>query len=292
MFRRKAAISTPDPGRLAGQMKWHIARYPRPVGTLIKLGSVLTDPYDPETSINRNSAPIPIDPTDLSDQSDAIQTAIIATTSERRSASTGADAPTWAPLIDMGVLAEVERTKDYQVIVNTEAVTAQVFLPAEQWLSNLLKDPQIVRHIQEHFFPTLYVIIGVATASRVSISEKGSRGYNTTLSSSASITPAGVGANVGVSDGACSSTSAKYSTPPDRRVDFAYRVRKFEYSKVRRKLKAQYKDITEGALMDFESFAPNYSIDQTEDEGEEYIPVYKYLDEKDFDGEEPSDGLK
>jgi len=61
-----------DPGQLAGKMKWLVARYPKPVGELICLGSILTDPEDPESSLNRkNRAEIPAE--DILDDSAAIR---------------------------------------------------------------------------------------------------------------------------------------------------------------------------------------------------------------------------
>ncbi|KAF3218963.1 hypothetical protein TWF679_000374 [Orbilia oligospora] len=290
MFKKKAAISIPEPGHLAGQMKWHITRYPRPAGTLIKLGNVLTDPYDPETYINRRSKVIPIDQADLLDQSDIFRTAITATTIKQRSASAGVEAPVWAPLVDLGLMAEVGKTKEYHVSVNTEAVTAEVFLPPDQWLSELLEDPQVVQHIREQFFPTLYVIIGVATASKVRILESSSSNHNTAIGGSATLTPAGIGANVGVSDEEGGNTTVEYSIPnsSNQRVDFAYRVRKFRYSKLRRKLDYGYKDVTDGALMDWGHLSYNIPDDMgsLEDEKTEYIPKYLSLDTMDFDGED------
>jgi len=275
------------PGHLAGEMKWLVARYPQPAGTLIKLGSVLVDPYEPETSLTRKTDPIAIDQDDILDQSHVLQAAIKEHFSKTRSGAANVDLPVW-PLFNAGISAEGGTTESNQIMVEAKEIRAKIFLldpkdsSASRYFSALLAKPEVIKQIRKHLFPPLYIIIGVATARRVGIAETRSTGHNLGLGVSGSLPVAGLEESVAASDEGARCSSVEYSIEGD--LDFAYRIREFQYSRVRQKVKEEYKDVTTATLMGIDSESEEEG--EEEDSEENDIPVFRYLDENDVEIEE------
>merc|ERR1712000_238902 len=169
------AAMSQSSGRLAGRMKWLVARYPKESGKLITLGSILTDPEEPETRLNRDEV-VPINPDDIMDESLAVSRKVAAELSEESNVLLKAVPP---EIFGPGVSVDGKLTAGVTTIVEAMNVQAQVFLPRrpEEYMNASLDHVEVQNWVRKHFFVKcpLYLIVGVATANKLSIKESQSR---------------------------------------------------------------------------------------------------------------------
>lgn len=225
-------------------MKWLVARYPQPPGTLIKLGAVLTDPENPESSLNRKTGIVPIDDADKLDQSVAVQRQLHAELSSTDSALLKVVPPT-SPLYNAGISVGARSSKEVQTNVEAMNVKAVVFLPDKAYMDKVLLKPEITSYVKEGMWAKrLYVIVGVATAGELSISEEQAGQKNISAGANASAGGATLAAEASTATESSASSSVQVKEP----CDFAYRIKEFVYSKFLRPELKDKGDYTEGPL--------------------------------------------
>ncbi|KAJ4176734.1 hypothetical protein NW767_014624 [Fusarium falciforme] len=231
--------------QLAGSMKWLVARYPQPPGRLIVLGSILTDPENPESSLNRKTGIIPIDKADKLDQTAAVRQQIHSELSNNGAAFLQVVPPD-SPLFTGGVKVEKRSNEEAQVTVDAISVKAESFIPDKDYMDVALAEPEIVEYVKDRLWATsLYMIVGVATAGQLTVTEEGSRESLAAASTKASIPNTGLGLGAELSHGGTTKGGSTLKT--EMACDFAYRVREFEYSKFSRKFKDKG-DRVEGSM--------------------------------------------
>lgn len=235
------------PGHLAGKQKWLVTRYPKPQGELIFLGSILTDPAEPETSLNRKSGAVDIPQEDKFDDSAAVRQEIHSELSTNVSALLKVVPPN-SPLFGAGLKAEGRSSHEIKTTVEAMGVSAEIFIPNKSYMDEALGRSEITTYIKDGgWSKSLYMIVGVATASALTVNEEQSQGTNLALSAGASITGTGTETAGEVSRGPMAKGGSKLKT--EQKIDFAYRVREFDYLKFRPSGKVKDKgDRNEGAM--------------------------------------------
>jgi hypothetical protein len=266
-------------------MKWLVARYPKPPGTMIKLGSILKDAAEPESSLNLESTTGIKTPTNVRDESVAIRATITSELSTSLSALLAVDAPT-NPLVEAAVKLQGDKSKSAETVVEAMNVKANIFLPTKEYMKDALADPEVIAYVKEGslaFSKPVYLIIGVAKAEKLNLKEK----LEKQASASAK---AGVGAAGGAGKAEAElSGEQKEKLAVEREIevecDFAYRAREIVYSKmtIKKEKWSKGKDVTEGTMF---RTGGEQSGDQKKEIVEEEVPVF---DEFMEDDEVPKD---
>ena len=255
-------------GRLAGRMKWLVARYPKESGKLITLGSILTDPEEPETRLNRDEV-VPINPDDIMDESLAVSRKVAAELSEESNVLLKAVPP---EIFGPGVSVDGKLTAGVTTTVEAMNVQAQVFLPRrpEEYMNASLDHVEVQNWVRKHFFVKcpLYLIVGVATANKLSIKESQSR--DMAISGKARI---GTNLAGGAGHKAASTTNSELDIRG--KCDFAYRVREFKYWKFK-KGATDKGDRSSGALFGIR----DDDSDDSDDE-DAFVPRFRSFSDED-----------
>ncbi|KAI9652611.1 MAG: hypothetical protein M1821_008358 [Bathelium mastoideum] len=240
-------MSKQTPGHLAGEMKWLVARYPAPPGKLIFLGSILTNPEEPETSLNRKAGVVNIPEDDKIDESAAVRQKIHSELSANASALLKVVPPV-SPLYSAGIKAEGRSSNEVETTVEAMNVSAKIFIPDKPYMDEALERAEITAYVEEGAWSkSLYMIVGVATAGGLAVTEEQSRKMKAAPSANASVAGTGTELAGGSSGETTSKDGSKLET--ENATDFAYRVREFDYLKFR--LSGKFKDKgdwTEGVL--------------------------------------------
>ncbi len=256
------------PGQLVGNMVWLVARYPRKPGELMKMGSILTDPANLETSLNLESIE---DPPKLMDASLGIRSSIETSLSRANSAlnKAAANVPVFSS-IAAGAAVEGHWRLDVTTTLRAMDVQASSFIPDDKYMAQALQAPRVAAYVKATLYSKrLYIVVGVATARRLYMKET-----VTQPQMAGAPGPAGVPA---VADGAVgaghnSTANVRSELEVGEECDFAYRVRQFEYSKIRG-LRSQG-DYTKAAM--FRADGADDDDDDDDDEPE-YVPRFVSL---------------
>jgi len=264
-------------GRLVGDMKWLLARYPKAPGKLIKLGSILTKAEEPESSINRNTEIPTIPDRDKYDESIAVRQHISTTFTSNLSALLKADAPA-NPLASAGAKIQASSNKDVKTTVDAMNVCAEVFIPTEGYMDEALATPEVIKAVAKDlkFTKSLYIIVGVATAGSLKEKEEISEESKASMSMNVSLAGSGGGGAAELEGGKKANRDMERDI--DQECDFAYRVREFEYSRMRRKNNkwVDKGDRTKGTMFGADR-DDGYEVQKPED----YIPKFDSLAEDD-----------
>jgi hypothetical protein len=265
------------PGQLAGKMKWHVARYPRPVGELIFLGSILKDPEDPESSLNRKTRPATIPKEDRIDDTASVRQHITTELSNGSGALLKIVAPI-SPLLGAGLKAEGSSNDAVSTFVDAINVKAEICLPEKSFVDEALAKPEVVKYAKTGAWAkSLYMIVGVATAGSLAISEEQSHEVSAGINANAAMAGTGTEFEGDLSGKSNATGTSKLET--GNATDFAYRVREFNYSKFRVSGKWKDKgDYIEGAM-----FGKDES-NHTESGVEDFVPVFEDWDDDDYMG--------
>jgi hypothetical protein len=221
----------PEAAGLAGEMKWLVARYPKPPGTMIKLGSILKDPKEPESSLNLESAAGIKAVPNIRDESVAIKANITSELSTNLSALLELVPPA-NPIADAAAKLKADKSKSSETVVEALNVRAEIFLPTDEYMKDALTDSKVIAYVKEGvaFSKSVYIIVGVATAEKLNLKETLEKEASASGSISASIASGAAKTNAELTGG------EKGKIAIDRKIevdcDFAYRVREFIYSKI------------------------------------------------------------
>jgi hypothetical protein len=216
-------MSDLTPGRLAGKKKWLVTRYPKPPGTLLILGSILTDPEDPETSLNRKTGVVKVSEMDKIDDSAAVRQQIHSELSSNVGALLRVVPPS-SLLFSAGLKAEGQSSNEVKTSVEAMNVGAEIFLPDKAYMDEALGRPEIATFLKScAWSESLYMIVGVATAEKLELVEEQSQESTMAASANATLGEIGTGFAAELSHGtmAGSSSIGKIKNA----TDFAYRVR-------------------------------------------------------------------
>ncbi|KAI6091063.1 hypothetical protein F4821DRAFT_211005 [Hypoxylon rubiginosum] len=260
-------------GRLAGPTKWLVTRYPQSPGSLIVLGRILTDPENPESALNRHSGTVPVPESDRVDYSPAVRYSIRSELANNSSALLKAVSPQ-SPLFGAGLAVEGGTSDTVSTTVEALNVRAEVFIPTEEYMNEALKNPDVVKFAKEGLFGRpLYIIVGVASATQLDLSEEKSRA--TKLSASANLSVAGSAGEIAAGASVAPEASSGIEAEITQECDFAYRVREFVYSKFSRKWRDRG-DITKRSMFGKDN------VDGSEWEQDEVVePKFDYCEDED-----------
>lgn len=271
-------------GRLAGKMKWLVARYPKPPGTMIKLGSILKDPMEPESSLNLETEEgikaIP----NARDESVAVRATITSELSSNLNALLEVKIP-GNPIVDAATKLQADKSKSAETVVDAMNVRAEIFLPSEEYMDEALTNPKVIAYVKEGVFSfskPVYIIVGVATAEKLNLKETLEKKASGSASMGASTTGDAVKAQGDLSGAQRAKMEIERQIDVD--CDFAYRVREFIYSKVPL-VKGKWtkgEDVSEGAM--FRDGGENHD---KKDVVEEEVPKFDEV----MDEDETSEGM-
>ncbi|KAI3323847.1 hypothetical protein HD806DRAFT_495749 [Xylariaceae sp. AK1471] len=235
------------PGEPAGSMKWHRLRYPERPGTFVELGAVLTDPYEVEDSLTQEEGVVPVPEGYIKDVSEAAVMAI----STHLSTETESHLKGLFPLhllANVGGSVGGGSERAIERIVRACNVQATVFRPSEAYMDDVMKKQVVTGHLQKSWLGggKLYIIVGVAKAQNLTVDDSTNRGRQAGVTAIASVPLAGVEIDTGLTHKRNSGAAIGYTI--DHEVTFAYRVKEFKYSKIRKRLKDQG-HVTDGAML-------------------------------------------
>lgn len=244
-----------------------VPRYAENHGTLIRLGSILSDPENLESSLNLDAIP----PIPESTRRDATTHVRQYVRSEMRNSNSAlVKAMPSMLLLSAGLRGEAGRVDKAETTVQAVDVRAEVFMPDKAFMQAALQHSAVIEHARANLFGTsLYVIVGVATAGELFIRE--GRGRRAGVSAGL-VAPAPVGIEherVGELESEVAVKNA---------CDFAYRLREFVYTRIR------------GGLRDKGDYGENSMFGHTSAVGKpaaaaqkpvEDLPKFLYLEKED-----------
>lgn len=269
-------------GRIQGDKLWHVYRYPQKPKTLMVLGSILTRPDRLESSLNYSQLmERPFPEARTIDQTQAARSFVRSEFSKNTGGRLKALLP-YSPVASAGGSLTAEVSSSMESTIETSRVRAVAMMPdvAGEFVDEALGLPRVVEHVRKGFFAEpLYMIVGVATCRNLYLGSTSSKGRSGSLDLDASLSVAGVEAGVGASR--ARNASAELAVEIDEECDFAYRVREFQYSRRRKRIKKSA-DVTEGAMFGNDADAGSSGVAQSIEEAEEE-PVFEYFESEDED---------
>lgn len=254
-----------------GNMKWLVTRYPKPPGTLIALGAILSDPEEPESRLNRYDA---VAPKNIDNESLAVQRTIQAEASNSDSVLL----KVVQPLLGAGLNLDGKLGNERKAFVDALDVKAVIFAPDQAYMEASVQVPGVQEHVKKSFYSQkLYMIVGVATAKKLSANEETSQEHSAAVSISAA-PPGGLGIEATAEARHSSSKKVVSSWKIDGECDFAYRVREFTCWRFTKKVN-KGQDRNKGALFHTRNEEDeDEDDDDDEEEGETVIQFNDFLD--------------
>ncbi|GAW11382.1 hypothetical protein ANO14919_007260 [Xylariales sp. No.14919] len=272
-------------GHIAGDMKWHIYRYPQKPKTLMVIGSILTQPDDLESSLNYSSGIEPLRPDQVMDQTQAVKRTIRSELSKNAGGRLKAMLP-FNPFVSAGAGIEADRTRHLEATVDALGVRAVSIMPdtAKDYINRALATPRVVQYVKKGLWArSLYLIVGTATCKNLVVGDTQSRENKASAEVDVGIIASGVEAGVGGSKSQQASISSEMEVQEE--CDFAYRVREFQYSR-RKGLIKSTKDWAEGAMFTNDSASTGPLTSAEAEQLLDEIPEFDYFEDDDEDIEE------
>lgn len=259
---------------LRGDKLWHVYRYPQKPNTLMVLGSILTKPDDLESSLNHASGIEAFPPERVEDQTGAVRLFMRSELSKTHGGRIKALLP-FSPIASAGGGVGATSSRSVDATVEASGVRAVAVLPqtAQEYLERALQAPRVVEYVRKGLFSDpLYMIVGVATCKGLYVGDASSKAMSVSLDLDASLTAGGIEAGIGGSREKNSLADTEREVVEE--CDFAYRVREFQYSRRKKRIKKSA-NVTEGAM--FGNDNPE------EDSPFEEVPVFEYFESEDED---------
>ncbi|KAG8157226.1 hypothetical protein KVR01_012934 [Diaporthe batatas] len=257
-----------------GDKLWHVYRYSQKPNTLMVLGSILTKPDDLESSLNYASGIDAFPPDKIEDQTPAVRLFMRSELTRTDGARIKALLPV-TPIVSAGGGVDAKSSRSVDATVEASGVRAKAVLPhtAKDYMEKALQAPGVVEYVRRGIFAEpLYMIVGVATCRRLTVGDSSSRTRSGSVSLDAGLAVGGVEAGIGVSRER--GRSAETEREVTEECDFAYRVREFQYSRRKKRIKKSA-DVTDGAM---------FGMDNPGEEGPfEEVPVFEYFESEDED---------
>lgn len=263
-----------NPAGLKGEKLWHVYRYPQRPNTLMVLGSILTKPDDLESSLNYPNGIETFPPEKIEDQTSAVRLFVRSELSKTHGGRVKALLP-FSPVASAGGGVNATSSRSVDATVEALGVRAVAVLPhtAQDYIEKALQVPRVVEYVRKGVFSEpLYMIVGVASCKGLYVGDASSKARSGAVDLDAGLTVGGVEAGIGVSreKGSVADTEREVI----EECDFAYRVREFQYSRRKKRIKKSA-NVTEGAL--FGTNSPR------EEDPFEEVPVFEYFESEDED---------
>lgn len=259
---------------LKGDKLWHVYRYPQIPNTHMVLGNILTKPDDLESSLNYENGIESFPPERVEDQTGAVRLFVRSELSKTHGGRIKALIP-FSPIASAGGGVGATSSGSVDATVEASGVRAVAVLPhtAQDYLEKALQAPRVVEYVRKGVFSDpLYMIVGVATCKKLIVGDSSSKARSASVDLDASLTVGGIEAGIGVSREKASSADTEREVAEE--CDFAYRVREFQYSRRKKRVKKSA-NVTEGAM---------FGNDNPEEEGPfEEVPVFEYFESEDED---------
>lgn len=259
---------------LKGDKLWHVYRYPQRPNTLMVLGSILTKPDDLESSLNYSSGIEAFPPEKIEDQTGAVRLFVRSELSKTHGGRVKALLP-FSPVVSAGVGVDATSSRSLDAAVEASGVQAVAVLPhtAQDYIERALQIPRVVEYVRKGLFSEpLYMIVGVASCKGLYVGDASRKARSRGIDLDASLTVGGVDAGIGVSREKCSSADTEREVI--EKCDFAYRVREFQYSRRKKRIKKSA-NVTEGAMFGNDNSG--------EEDPFEEMPVFEYFESEDED---------
>lgn len=264
----------PYSSSVQGDKLWHVYRYPQKPNTLMVLGSILTKPHDLESSLNHASGIDPFPPDKIEDQTPAFRQFMHSELTKTNGGRIKALLPV-SPVASAGGGVDAESSRSIEATVEASGVRAKAVLPynAKDYMEKALQAPPVLEYVRKGIFAEpLYMIVGVATCQRLTMDDSASKTRSGSVSLDAALPVGGVEAGIGVSREKGKSADSEREVTEE--CDFAYRVREFQYSRRKKRVKKS-DDVRDGAM---------FGIDNPEEEEAfEEVPVFEYFESDDED---------
>ncbi|KAL2836699.1 hypothetical protein BJX68DRAFT_273396 [Aspergillus pseudodeflectus] len=238
----------PTPGDLADPKTWLVPRSASKPGELLRLGSILTDSSNPASSLNLGAI-VPIPAEWQYDDADVVKLRI-----------------------------ESELHKSNSLLVST-ASAIPILSAAASLDGRWSRDPRttvnalnVVKYVRGGLFAkSLFIIIGVATASKLSVIE--TQAGTSGLSTSAGVTLPEAG-DLGIEASHRHQVGSTVTKKITGDCNFAYHVREFEYSRLRRRVRDKG-DITKKTMFGLEENAT------AGDDLADAVPQFEWFEDED-----------
>lgn len=272
--RPSPLITMTNSSGLKGDKLWHVYRYPQRPNTLMVLGSILTRPDDLESSLNCPSGIEAFPPEKIEDQTGAVRLFMRSELSKSHGGRIKALLP-FSPIASAGGGVGATSSRSADATVEASGVRAVAVLPhnAQDYIERALQAPRVVEYVRKGVFSDpLYMIVGVATCKRLYMGDSSSKTRSGSVDLDASLSVAGVEAGIGVSREKGSAADSEREVTEE--CDFAYRVREFQYSRRKRRIKKSA-NVTEGAMFGNDNPA--------EEDLFEEVPVFDFFESEDED---------
>lgn len=238
------------------------------------LGSILTKPDDLESSLNYSDGIEAFPPEKIEDQTGAVRLFVRSELSKKHGGRVKALLP-FSPVASAGGEVGATSSRSVDATVEASGVRAVAVLPhtAQDYIERALQVPRVVEYVRNGVFSEpLYMIVGVASCKGLYVGDASSKARSGAIDLDAGLTVGGVGAGIGVSREKGSSADTEMEVSEE--CDFAYRVREFQYSRRKKRIKKSA-NVTEGAM--FGNDAPG------EETSFEEVPVFEYFESEDVD---------
>lgn len=245
------------------------------------LGSILTSPDDLETCLNRQQVvnePFPQEETQ--DQTAAVRRFVRAELSRQTGGKLQALLP-FSPIASAGGGVSADVSRRVESTVEVSGVHAVAVMPdaAKDYVDKALQTTKVQEHVRKGLFAQpLYMIVGVATCRKLNMGDSRHKTISGSLDLDSSLTVSGIQAGVGGSRE--KEISADSEAQIEEECDFAYRVREFQYSRMKRRIKKS-SNVTDGAMFRKDGERGGRSSDE-EDDVEE-VPVFEHFESEDED---------
>lgn len=277
--------------QVAGARKWHVYRYPQQPKTIMVLGSILTKPDDLESSLNFESGIKSFPQDKRRNDSHAVRRVIHAELSTDIRGKLRAMLPTFAPIVNAGAGLEANRLSSIQATVEALDIHAESIIPgtAKAYIDEALLTPEVIKYVSKGMFAKpLYLIVGVATCKKLYIGDASVRERGLSTEAGLGLTPAGIEAEAGASANRNASAGSEWEIQEE--CAFAYRVREFQYSRLRRRITGA-KDVIDGSLFGGDGGRVDVPLTTAEVEAEYHdVPVFDEFESEDEEMDSP-DGL-
>ncbi|KAI5458700.1 hypothetical protein BGZ63DRAFT_51155 [Mariannaea sp. PMI_226] len=264
-------------GEPAGAKKWHVYRYPQEPDKLLILGSILSDPREPDSSLNLDDGIIPVPKESLFHDSALERRVVEAELMKNTNALLKVVPSSLIPGLQGGVEGHVNHTMN--ATLDALNVRTKWFRPSKEYMELALLNQSVKDFARKCVFSkSLYMIVGVATSSKLEFTETKGSASGATLSAEATLPVTDTALKGEVSHDKTGSLTASLEVTGDS--DFAYRVREFVYS--RRKGIAKLKEEnTKGAMFGGEYDDGDSSDEEDIDEEFKPVPQFEYFEDDD-----------
>ncbi|KAL2855141.1 hypothetical protein BJX68DRAFT_23370 [Aspergillus pseudodeflectus] len=269
----------PAPGELAGPKTWLIARSATKPGQLLRLGSILTDALNPGSSLNLGRI-VAVPAECKYDDADLVKLRIESELHQSRSLLVSAASS--IPVLSAAAALDGCWSRDPRTTVDALNVRATSFVPTKEYMDEALADESVVEYLRRGLFAkSIYLIVGVATASRLSVVE--TQAGTSGLGASAKATvPEAVDLGIEASHRSQAGSTVTKETAED--CDFAYRVREFEYSRIPRRVRDKGL-MTKKTMFGLEEKATS------SDDLDDAVPQFEWFEDEDVSVDGSEGGL-